>query len=197
MGVSARTWRRCTWTAAAALAGALLASPGIAPGAEAVLCQGEPATIVGTPGNDGIEGTPERDVINALGGNDWIAGMKGDDLLCGGSGEDEATYLWAGGPVTVSLQTRTSSGPDGNDSLNGIESLSGSNFGDQLTGDEGNNRIVGVQWTNGNQGRDGDDTINGLGGKDQLNGLKGNNTIDGGPGSDRCRGDGQHFNCER
>src|SRR6266567_2717501 len=37
-------------------------------------CDGRPATIVGTEGNDTIKGTPGRDVIVGLGGDDQIYG---------------------------------------------------------------------------------------------------------------------------
>ncbi|MGZ5214522.1 MAG: hypothetical protein ACXWEN_12345, partial [Actinomycetota bacterium] len=40
-------------------------------------CQGQVATIVGTPGDDVITGTPGNDVIVGLGGNDVINGMGG------------------------------------------------------------------------------------------------------------------------
>lgn len=51
-------------------------------------CFGQPATRVGTPGNDVLFGTPGRDVIVGLGGNDIIFGLAGNDLLCGGEGQD-------------------------------------------------------------------------------------------------------------
>ncbi len=51
-------------------------------------CLGEPATIVGTEGNDNLVETPERDVIAALGGNDTVQALGGDDNVCGGDGND-------------------------------------------------------------------------------------------------------------
>ncbi len=51
-------------------------------------CDGVPATIVGTDGNDRINGTPGDDVIVGLGGRDRIAGGAGNDLICGGEGID-------------------------------------------------------------------------------------------------------------
>ena len=35
-----------------------------------ILCQGIPATIIGTPGDDEIMGTSSADIILGLGGND-------------------------------------------------------------------------------------------------------------------------------
>lgn len=52
-------------------------------------CNGLPATITGTEGNDVLKGTSRVDVIQGLGGHDLIRGLKGNDLLCGGDGNDE------------------------------------------------------------------------------------------------------------
>jgi RTX calcium-binding nonapeptide repeat (4 copies) len=51
-------------------------------------CQGKPATLVGTDGNDALSGTPGHDVIAGLGGNDKLSGLAGNDLICGGAGKD-------------------------------------------------------------------------------------------------------------
>ena len=51
----------------------------------------EPATIVGTNGNDLLRGTPGRDVIPGLDGNDLIVGLGGDDAICGGRGNERST----------------------------------------------------------------------------------------------------------
>lgn len=71
----------------------LLAVPVVALGvpAEAAppTCQGRPATIVGTPGDDRLTGTSGPDVVVARGGDDRVRGLGGDDLLCGGPGADD------------------------------------------------------------------------------------------------------------
>ncbi len=51
-------------------------------------CMGEPATIIGTTGDDVLRGTSGRDVISAGPGNDIIFGYNGDDLICGHRGND-------------------------------------------------------------------------------------------------------------
>jgi Ca2+-binding RTX toxin-like protein len=71
---------------AAALA--LPASVASAAGQAPPLCQGRPATIVGTPGDDVLRGTPRADVIVARAGDDIVKGLGGDDLVCGGDGAD-------------------------------------------------------------------------------------------------------------
>ena len=51
-------------------------------------CFGEPATIVGTPGDDHILGTNGRDVIVSMGGDDHVVALGGNDLICAGAGAD-------------------------------------------------------------------------------------------------------------
>ena len=55
---------------------------------EVPLCDGKPATCVGTDGHDLIWGTDGDDVIVAGAGNDVIQGDAGDDLICAGEGND-------------------------------------------------------------------------------------------------------------
>jgi Ca2+-binding RTX toxin-like protein len=66
--------------------------PGLSPvnpTATTITCEGQPATLVGTEGNDVDSGTPGRDVIAGLGGNDTLSGLAGNDLICGGAGKDK------------------------------------------------------------------------------------------------------------
>jgi hypothetical protein len=55
---------------------------------EVPLCDGRPATCVGTIGADLILGTDEPDVIVAGRGNDVVHGDAEDDVVCGGPGND-------------------------------------------------------------------------------------------------------------
>jgi hypothetical protein len=52
------------------------------------ICNGKPATIVGTDGSDDLDGTQGPDVIVGLGGNDFTSGLGGNDVICGGPGND-------------------------------------------------------------------------------------------------------------
>ena len=61
---------------------------GTSPEQSETTCFGEPATIVGTPGNDNLIGTANNDVIVGLAGDDFIDGLGRDDKLCGGDGDD-------------------------------------------------------------------------------------------------------------
>lgn len=71
-----------------ALMAALLTAPAGA-GEEVPTCLGEPATIVGTDGDDELAGTPDRDVVWAGPGADTVRAGAGDDVVCGGPGSDE------------------------------------------------------------------------------------------------------------
>lgn len=54
-------------------------------------CDGERATIEGTPGDDTLTGTSQDDVIVGGGGDDSVNALAGDDRVCGGDGDDVIT----------------------------------------------------------------------------------------------------------
>jgi len=67
-----------------------LAMAGAPAGAGVVLlCDGLPATIVGTEAPDDLAGGPGPDVIVGLGGDDTLRGEGGNDTICGGDGFDQ------------------------------------------------------------------------------------------------------------
>ncbi|MGH9364364.1 MAG: S8 family serine peptidase, partial [Thermoanaerobaculia bacterium] len=107
-----------------------------------VLCNGRPATIVGTNGNDNFAGTPFNDVIHGLAGNDTIAGLDGKDVICGGPGRDRL------------------SGNRGNDRLFGDAK------NDVLKGGSGNDRLFGQGGNDAMNGQSGFDRCNGGSGND-------------------------------
>ena len=93
------------------------------------------------------------DLVNALdggGGDDVLNGSEGDDELDGGGGTDTASFAF-GAAVTASTTAATG---QGSDQLDSVESLGGSDFADQLTGDALANLLA---------GGGGDDTVNGRG----------------------------------
>lgn len=91
-------------------------------------CMGEPATIVGTAGDDQLSGTAGDDVIVGRGGNDTIYGRGGDDIICAGPGDD-TVYGGTGNDILL--------GASGNDTLEG-------NAGDDiLKGKKGEDRLLG------------------------------------------------------
>src|SRR5688500_2335320 len=84
-----------------------------------------------TGGADTIFGYDGDDQIFGLGGNDHLKGGGGADVLNGGDGIDTANYSDATGSVTVSLLTNTgASNVAAGDTLNSIENLTGSAYGD-------------------------------------------------------------------
>ncbi len=67
----------------------LPASASAVPAGDEYTCDGQPATIVGTDGQDTLIGTSGPDVIVGLGEKDVIQGEGGADVICGGPGADE------------------------------------------------------------------------------------------------------------
>lgn len=105
-------------------------------------------------GSDRYNGSNDADWVFGLGNNDRINGKNGDDILNGGDGNDvlnggngmdTASYDGASGGVSVSLavtQWQQTGGSD-RDKLRNIENLSGSEFSDQLTGNNSSNILTG------------------------------------------------------
>jgi hypothetical protein len=145
-------------------------------------CNGLPATIVGTTGDDVINGTNGPDVIAGLGGNDVINGGNGDDIICGYGGND------------------TLNGGSGNDTLlgsYGLDILNGQNGIDTLDGGDGNDTLDGgnepdtLSGGNGNDGLmggSGIDVLDGGADNDALAGNKGDDSLTGGTGADSFSG---------
>ena len=196
-----------------ALGAALVAASALTLGASAApswpTCMGQPATIVGTDGNDTIQGTHGDDVIAALGGDDLISsgGSNDTDLICAGDGND-SIIVTTGGEGLFALDAAQVSGDAGDDRIQGAKGTfvdadyTGSpdpvaaNLG---TGQEigwGNDVLVSVTIVDGSPlddtligssrvdglyGEAGNDTISGLAGSDWLGGGPGDDTLDGGP----------------
>ncbi|MBN2117770.1 MAG: ExeM/NucH family extracellular endonuclease [Anaerolineales bacterium] len=141
-------------------------------------CNGLPATIVGTPGDDVLFGTHKRDVIVALGGNDIIYGGNGDDVICGNAGDDT---IYGGNGNDILL------GGSGGDALhggNGNDKLDGGEDADTLTGGNGNDVLTGGSGTDTLIGGTGSDVLDGGADNDALFGNTGNDRLTGGPGAD-------------
>jgi Ca2+-binding RTX toxin-like protein len=129
-------------------------------------------TIKGYAGNDLIEGRSGNDVLHGGSGSDTLSGGSGDDVLLGGTtgfdwydSGDWVTYgSGEGGGVRVNLQDGNALGPDGNDTLIGIEHVEGSSYDDTLLGSGSNNSL---------RGESGDDLLAGGVGADHLDGGEG------------------------
>ena len=140
-----------------------------------VVDPGTPNMLMGDNGNNRLIGTPDDDVILGKGGNDRIRGEAGADQLDGGDGLDTVDYRTSDDGVTVNLATNSASGGHAQgDTITNFERVSGSRFADDLTGDNGRNRLF---------GRGGRDTILGGAGNDQIRGDGGADRLDGGDGN--------------
>jgi Ca2+-binding RTX toxin-like protein len=134
--------------------------------------------VTGGAGADDLRGNGGNDTVQGGDGNDLLYGNFGDDVIDGGAGSDRAGFFsGATGGVTVDLNIQGvgQNTGQGVDTLISIENVSGTPFGDVLTGDGGDNWIA---------GQGGDDTLTGGGGNDLIQIGVGDSTLDGGPGID-------------
>jgi Ca2+-binding RTX toxin-like protein len=143
-------------------------------------------TLFGTPDDDTISGGGGHDYLRGNGGNDLLSGDDGDDYLDGGSGDDildggngidRAAFhsSLVGVHVDLNIQGVAQDTGQGNDTLIGIENLSGTLFDDTLIGNGADNWI----W-----GEGGNDVISAGAGNDLVQVGPGNATADGGAGND-------------
>ncbi len=165
-----------------ALAISTIALTSPAQAATPTACNGIPATITGTPGNDTLSGTPGDDVILGLGGADVIDGGGGNDVICGGSGDDT---IKGGDGADVAY------GAAGNDDLaggDGEDDLFGGPGDDTLRGNQDNDLLIGGAGNDLLNGGYGDDTMRGNDGDDRGFGGPGTDYAEGGPGADSLSG---------
>ena len=116
-------------------------------------CGGEPATVLGSGGDDQLVGTEKRDVIVALGGNDVVRGLGGNDLICTASGAD-----------TI----RGEAGADVIRSGGGNDAIKGGDDNDLLRAGGGDDRLGGGRGADTLRGGGGADACNGGPGRDDL-----------------------------
>ena len=125
--------------------------------------------IVGSAGDDVLAGNGAFNTINGGAGNDTIRGGAGGDLLDGGAGSDWLSYSGSTAAVIVNLRTGEAKGGHAEgDSFHNFENLRGSQFGDSLSGDVGNNILEGRQGYDKLFGNAGNDTLVGGTGPDEL-----------------------------
>ena len=111
---------------------------------DSLLGQGGADFLAGEAGNDFLAGRAGSDTLLGGAGDDILQGGRGADVLDGGAGVDTASYVDATNGVIVYLD---GSSPGGgiarDDTFVSIENLVGSNFNDQLIGDQNANQFVG------------------------------------------------------
>lgn len=143
--------------------------------------------IRGRGGDDLLFGGNGADRLEGGAGADKLAGGGGNDVLDGGAGSlDEASYLSSASGVRVDLARGTAVGA-GSDRLRGIETVTGSQLADVLSGDGRSN------WLYGNGG---DDVLVGRGGADFLDGGSGSDRTVGAAGADYCVDGEARTSCE-
>ena len=136
--------------------------------------------IVGSDYRDVLTGDNGPNVLYGIGGDDELRGNDGDDLLEGGAGADQLyggagvdilSYQLSDEGVTVNLGASTAEGGHAQgDVISGFENIVGSDYQDELTGDNGTNWLYGLVGDDELQGNDGDDVLEGGAGADQLDG---------------------------
>lgn len=132
--------------------------------------------IEGTAFNDRLEGDDFANTLLGGKGDDVLVGGMGADTLDGGEGIDTVEYLLSKTGVQVNLKTGINRGSHAEgDVIRNVENVTGSLFGDTITGDEKSNVI---------RGEAGSDTLYGMGGDDVLVGDAGNDLMYGGAGRD-------------
>ncbi|MGO1075482.1 calcium-binding protein [Inquilinus sp. CA228] len=129
----------------------------------------EVENVDGSQGNDTLVGDAGGNNLRGVGGDDVLRGGAGADTLDGGAGIDTASYYTGSAGVSVSLATGNGSGGEAqDDSLAGIENLSGSQGNDSLAGNSGANTLQGWNGNDALTGADGKDTLTGGAGADRF-----------------------------
>ncbi|RJF86632.1 hypothetical protein D3874_06020 [Oleomonas cavernae] len=128
---------------------------------------GDAQDWLGTAADEFHVGSALADILNGAGGKDHLEGVGGDDLLIGGAGgdvldggdgNDTVSFGANANSATVDLLAGTSTGHTlGNDTLISIENIIGGAGADDLSGNDGGNRIDGGLGTDHMAGRAGDD----------------------------------------
>jgi Ca2+-binding RTX toxin-like protein len=148
--------------------------------------------VLGSDRNDRLDGEAGNDFLNGAAGDDDLRGGAGDDGLMGSQGAD--TYRGGSGNDTIYANTavalmgmvvnlgagqvRDEMGNDETIPDLDVESVTATQFDDDLTGSGAANSL---------NGGDGNDTLNGGAGDDDLSGGRGTDTYRGGDGYDIIR----------
>lgn len=141
--------------------------------------------LLGGAARDYLYGGNSHDSLSGQDGDDVLNGGGGADTLDGGAGFDVASYIGAEAGVTAALgYPAANAGEAANDVFVSIEGLFGSDHGDDLRGDAGDNVIAGGMGDDDLLGNSGNDTLFGEGGADTVDGSSGTDWIEGGYGAD-------------
>ena len=150
--------------------------------------------IAGTMDKDTIKGSEGNDIIFGGAGDDRLFGQAGDDVMVGGAGadffhggggDDTVSYALSNRGLVVSLlKPSLNTGEAAGDTYSQIRNLTGTQFDDELHGNDAMNAIRGGWGNDRLFGHDGSDTLLGGAGDDVLDGGLKNDVLDGGDGND-------------
>ena len=121
--------------------------------------------LTGDDARNTLIGRDGDDTLNGGANNDVLRGEAGADIIDGGSGNDLLDYINSDAAVSISLAAGSASGGHATgDTFVQIESVRGSQFDDQLIGNDAANTLI---------GGGGGDVLTGGGGNDALGGGDG------------------------
>ncbi|GKY89225.1 hypothetical protein STA1M1_30940 [Sinisalibacter aestuarii] len=145
--------------------------------------------LEGGIGNDRLFGGGANDILSGGDNNDFLRGGGGADFIDGGNGIDRASWNASSEGVTVNLALGTGAGGSASgDLITNVEEMEGSDFADNLTGDDGDNWIAGRGGADTLAGGLGNDVIFGNAGSDNLLGGDNDDLLIGGAGADTLNG---------
>jgi len=127
--------------------------------------------LVGSDFNDVLGGNAGRNILNGGLGTNTFLGSGGGDVFIGGTGSDTVSYANATGFVNVDLAANYAGGFALSDTFTSIENVTGTDFGDFLAGNSGNNVLIGGEGNDYFTGGAGNDTMNGGNGTDTVSYL--------------------------
>jgi Ca2+-binding RTX toxin-like protein len=117
----------------------------------------EGGPIAGNDGGNNLPGTAANDILLGRAGGDWITPGTGNDLVDGGDGVDMVSYVDALSRLVADLGAGTAVVGTTLDILLSIENITGTIYGDLITGSAGANRIRALgdyDWMVGSGGGD-------------------------------------------
>jgi len=139
-------------------------------------------TISGNALANYLFGGAGADIINGRDGNDTLAGGTENDNMDGGTGTDVVTFELSSSGVIINLATDTATRGTEVDRIYNIEGATGSNYVDQIRGDDAANVFGGLGGDDAIYGGMGNDKLFAEAGKDLMYGDAGKDVFDFNPG---------------
>ena len=155
-------------------------------GNDIILGQAGADVLIGGLGDDFLSGGTGEDTVRGDSGNDTVAGDADQvaDHYDGGTDVDTLDYSATSSAIVVDIAQGSASGSDiGDDTFEAMEILKAGTGDDQIVGSELGEEI---------HGNGGDDRIDGGGGADIVLGGEGSDHLSDGAGADTVSGDAGH-----